>query len=46
MNLTTERILDNMVFNDGDTLKVNQFILPKVEAEVAFVLKMILPDQG
>jgi 2-keto-4-pentenoate hydratase len=39
-------ILDNMVFNDGDTLKVNQFILPKVEAEVAFVFKNDLAGPG
>ena len=39
-------ILDNMVFNDGDTLKVNQFILPKVEAEAAFVFKNDLAGPG
>jgi len=39
-------ILDNMVFNDGDTLKIDQFISPKVEAEIAFVFKDDLVGPG
>lgn len=39
-------ILNNMVFNDGDNLKIDQFIQPKVEAEIAFVFKDELVGPG
>lgn len=32
-------LLDNMMFADGDTISLEQYLQPKVEFEIAFVLK-------
>jgi 2-keto-4-pentenoate hydratase len=39
-------ILNNMVFNEDEIIPVNQFIQPKVEFELAFVLKENLQGPG
>lgn len=32
-------LLDDMFFDDGDTIPVNRFIVPRVETELAFILR-------
>ena len=39
-------LLSGMVFNEGDPLSMGQFIAPKAEAEVAFVLSRDLSGPG
>jgi 2-oxo-hept-3-ene-1,7-dioate hydratase len=39
-------LLDNMFYNDGDTIAAERFIAPRVEAELAFVLGKPLKGPG
>ncbi|WP_404405160.1 2-oxo-hept-4-ene-1,7-dioate hydratase [Pelagibacterium halotolerans] len=39
-------LFDDMVFEDGSTIPANRFIQPRVEAEVAFVMKAPLRGPG
>lgn len=42
LNITTPDsgvLLDDMVFNSGDTVPAGRFIQPRIEAEIAFVMK-------
>lgn len=42
LNITTPDsgvLLDNMLFDDGATIPVGRFIQPRIEAEIAFVMK-------
>lgn len=39
-------ILDDMIYGDGETVSLNKFIQPKVEFEIAFVLKKDIKGPG
>ena len=39
-------LLDTMLFNDADTIAVDQFIVPRVEVELAFILNKTLKGPG
>jgi len=39
-------VLDTMVFSDGDTVNIDQFIAPRAEPELAFVLSSPLQGPG
>ncbi|MBV7503677.1 fumarylacetoacetate hydrolase family protein [Bacillus sp. sid0103] len=39
-------ILNDMVYHDGDTISLDRFIQPKIEFEIAFVLKKELKGPG
>lgn len=39
-------LLDDMVFEDGDTVPKDRFIQPRIEAEIAFVMKAPLKGPG
>jgi 2-oxo-hept-3-ene-1,7-dioate hydratase len=39
-------LFDDMLFEDGATIPVNRFIQPRVEAEIAFVMKQELRGPG
>jgi 2-oxo-hept-3-ene-1,7-dioate hydratase len=49
LNITTPDsgvLLDDMVFEDGATIAADRFIQPRIEAELAFVLKSPLQGPG
>lgn len=39
-------LLDDMLFHDGDTIPEGRFIQPRIEAEIAFVMKAPLAGAG
>ncbi len=39
-------LLDDMLFQDGDTIPEGRFIQPRIEAEIAFVMKVPLAGAG
>lgn len=39
-------LLDDMFFGDGDTIPADRFIQPRIEAEIAFVMKADLTGPG
>ncbi len=39
-------LLDDMFYSDGDTLPISKFIIPRIEAELAFVLGAALKGPG
>jgi 2-oxo-hept-3-ene-1,7-dioate hydratase len=39
-------LFDDMYFESGDTVKKNRFIQPRIEAEIAFVMKSSLSGEG
>lgn len=39
-------LLDDMFFETGDTIPANRFIQPRIEAEIAFVMKRDLKGEG